>query len=130
MTQPTYPRANSLQAMTLLAFIENAGAGITHRTVDRMTHSYRLASYIDSLKKKGWLIRSKQEQVSVFYGSRNAPIKRYWLEDGQSALLMNGLGADYIGGVRDILKSAQTGANRPKHTANHPHNDDTTKGGE
>lgn len=129
MTQPTYPRANSLQAVSLLAFLTEGKAGITHRTVDRIAHSYRLASYANSLAKKGWHIHSVKQKVSVFYGSRSAHIKRYWLSDEHMDLLLNGPGAKLIENVRELIKNAQTGANRPKHTANHPHSDNTTKGG-
>lgn len=118
MTNPTFPRAKSLEAYSLVALLDKAGAGITHRTVDRMAHSYRLSAYIHCLKKKGWQITATDEQVSVFYGSRNAPISRYTLSAEQLAYLRVGIGAQFIERVRGILRDAKAGGNRLEHTAN------------
>lgn len=118
MTNPTFPRAKSLEAYSLVALLDKAGAGITHRTVDRMAHSYRLSAYIHCLKKKGWQITATNEQVSVFYGSRNAPISRYTLSAEHVAILMKGTGAEYIERVRGILRDAKAGGNRLEHKAN------------
>lgn len=118
MTNPRFPRKHTLQAMTLLALHDNAGAGITHRTVDRMCDSYRLASYKGSLGKKGWDIWTESAVVSCFHGSRNSTIKIYRLTDEHAALLRTPEGAAFIKSVRDYYENAKAGGNRLVHKAN------------
>lgn len=118
MITPTFPRAKSLEAYSLVALLNEAGAGITHRTVDRMVHSYRLSAYIHCLKKKGWSISAVDEPALVFYGSRNTPISRYTLSAEHLAILRKGTGAEYIERVREILRDVKAGGNRLAHKAN------------
>lgn len=118
MTNPRFPRINTLEAMTLLALHDNLGAGITHRTVDRMCHSYRLASYVDSLGKKGWHIPTESLVVSCFFGSRNSTIKTYRLSTEHAAFLREPEGAVFIETVRAYYENAKAGGNRLVHTAN------------
>lgn len=118
MTNPTFPRQGSLEAYTLLALHESASNGITHRTVDRMCHSYRLSSYTHNLSNKGWSFRTVLEKVDCFHGSRKSRIARYWLSDEHAALLKSPFGAAFIEEAREALKNAKAGGNRLEHKAN------------
>lgn len=117
MANPIYPRQGSLEAFTLLALHDNAAEGITHRTVDRMCHSYRLSSYTHNLAAKGWSFHTLGEQVSCFHGSRKSRIARYWLSAEHAKLLRTAEGAAFIKEARKALENAKAGGNRLEHTA-------------
>lgn len=56
----TFPRKGTLQARALRRQLP-AGAMLSHREFDFASHSYRLGSYIDCLRDKGWTIVNHDE---------------------------------------------------------------------
>ena len=55
-----FPKAGSLQARALRRLLPS-GATLSHRSFDSASHSYRLSSYIGSLRDKGWTIVDHDE---------------------------------------------------------------------
>jgi hypothetical protein len=73
-----FARANSLQARSLYRAL--SGLMLTHRDFDSVTRSYRLGSYIGSLRDKGWPFVNHDETTPT--GDiipRNATYTRYEL---------------------------------------------------
>jgi len=71
MNTPTFPRIDTLTARALKRLIK--GQGITHRDFQVETASYRLASYIESLRSRHcWPIETKSETAPT-----NDPAGRY-----------------------------------------------------
>ena len=82
-----FPRINSLQARSLYRFF--MGLMLTHRDFDSATRSYRLGSYIGSLRDKGWTIVNHDETAPTGdIVPRNATFTRYELFAGFTAELM------------------------------------------
>jgi hypothetical protein len=73
-----FPRVNSLQARSLRRVL--SGIMLTHREFDFVSRSYRLSSFIDELRKKGWTIVDHDEVAPTKdIVPRNAPFTRYEL---------------------------------------------------
>lgn len=63
-----FPKKGSLQEQAFKKLLEGTA---THRSFDEISHTYRLAAYIDALRAKGWSIVNHDEACVI-----NAPIKR------------------------------------------------------
>jgi len=60
MNAPTFPRVDTLTARALMRLL--TGRRFTHRDFQDETASYRLSSYIESLRNRhGWQIETKEE---------------------------------------------------------------------
>ncbi|MCX7091900.1 MAG: hypothetical protein NTY50_00395 [Methylobacter sp.] len=82
-----FPRVNSLQARSLRRVL--SGIMLTHREFDFVSRSYRLSSFIDELRKKGWTIVDHDEvAVTKDIVPRNASFTRYELFAEFTAELM------------------------------------------
>jgi hypothetical protein len=57
-----FPKVGSLQSRSLRRLFP-AGRMLSHREFDFQSHSYRLGSYIDRLRDKGWVIVNHDEVV-------------------------------------------------------------------
>ncbi len=55
-----FPKVGCLQARSLMRLL-SAGATLSHRGFDSASHSYRLSSFIGSLRDKGWVIVDHDE---------------------------------------------------------------------
>jgi len=74
-----FPRIKSLQARALRRLFP-AGSMLSHREFDFASHSYRLGSFIDELREKGWVIVNHDEVAPTGdVVPRNAPFTRYEL---------------------------------------------------
>lgn len=60
----TLPRIGSLQSRALRRLLP-AGSMLSHREFDFASHSYRLGSYIDKLRDKGWTIVDHDEAAKT-----------------------------------------------------------------
>ncbi|MDP1664579.1 MAG: hypothetical protein Q8L79_05565 [Methylobacter sp.] len=73
-----FPRVNSLQARSLRRVL--SGLMLTHMDFYFASRSYRLSSFIDELRKKGWTIVDHDEVAPTKdIVPRNAPFTRYEL---------------------------------------------------
>ncbi|MGZ5573928.1 MAG: hypothetical protein ACXWEO_02780 [Methylobacter sp.] len=73
-----FPRTNSLQARSLCRCLK--GMMLTHRDFDSATRSYRLGSFVWSLRHKGWaFINHDETGPTQDVVPRNATYTRYEL---------------------------------------------------
>ncbi|MDP3332603.1 MAG: hypothetical protein Q8Q40_16470 [Methylococcaceae bacterium] len=80
MRAPTFPRINTLTGRALMRLV--TGQQFTHRDFQNETASYRLSSYIESLRNRhGWPIETKEETAPTNDPTgRNATYGRYLIE--------------------------------------------------
>jgi hypothetical protein len=80
MSTPTFPRTDTLTARSLMRLV--SGQQFTHRDFQNATASYRLSSYIESLRHRhGWPIHTKEETAPTSDPTgRMANYGRYLIE--------------------------------------------------
>ncbi|QSA97729.1 hypothetical protein [Methylococcus sp. EFPC2] len=87
------PRVKSLQARALRRLFP-AGSMLSHREFDSASHSYRLGSFIDELREKGWTIVDHDEVASTGDDvPRKAKFTRYELFAEFTPELLERIGA-------------------------------------
>jgi hypothetical protein len=73
-----FPRVGTLQSRSLSRLLN--GQTLTHRSFDSASRSYRLSSYVESLRDKGWPIVNHDERAKTLdVTGRYARYTRYEL---------------------------------------------------
>jgi len=92
MNAPTFPRTDTLTGRALMRLV--SGQQFTHQDFQNETASYRLSSYIESLRNRhGWPIETKEETAPTNDPTgRTATYGRYLIEPGNLKVLRDELG--------------------------------------
>jgi hypothetical protein len=113
MNAPSFPRADTLTARALMRLL--AGRQFTHRDFQNETASYRLSSYIESLRNRhGWPIETKEETAPTSDPvGRAATYGRYLIKPEILAELRPLLG-ERVSRFIDAVTSFESSNNKPK----------------
>jgi len=113
MRTPTFPRTNTLTGRALMRLL--TGKQYTHRDFQNETASYRLSSYIESLRNRhGWPIETKEETAPTRDPTgRNATYGRYLIEP-EILLELRRLLGERLQKFIDAVKRFE-GSNHDKH---------------